>query len=42
MAKIIEIGVVSEYTPSSVRDRCFFCLTRIKELRRSFLSVLEE
>lgn len=42
VAKIIEIGVVSEYSPSPVRDRCFLCLAKVRELRQALLAVLEE
>jgi hypothetical protein len=40
--KIMEFGVISENSASPVRDRCFFCLKRVKELRRMLLAVLEE
>ena len=42
VSEVIEIGVVSENSPGPIRDRCFFCVKRVKELRQALLSLLDE
>jgi hypothetical protein len=39
--KIVELEIVSDENPSAVRDRCFVCHNRIKQLRQLLQESLE-
>jgi hypothetical protein len=39
--KIVELEIISDENPSAVRDRCFVCYNRIKQLRQLLQESLE-
>jgi hypothetical protein len=39
--KIVELEIISDENPSAVRDRCFVCHNRIKQLRQLLQESLE-
>jgi hypothetical protein len=39
--KIVELEIISDENPSAVRDRCFVCHNKIKQLRQLLQASLE-
>jgi hypothetical protein len=39
--KIVELEIISDENPSAVRDRCFVCHNKLKQLRQLLQATLE-